>query len=338
MNIMDMNIVVDRLIHSLGAKFSKAQIAAAASAVCLCSIDTEFVKQRSVKHLKWGKHVASLTKIPQPAQRSEEWYAMRGEMITASDLAECLGYGKFNTQRDFFIKKCGPPAAKPVIKYDAPLVWGTKYEHVAAELYKKKHGVDMIDFGLLRHPRHSHIGASPDGITTNGIMVEIKCPFKRKPQPGDVPVQYYYQIQSQLDVCDLDECDYFECVFKEYDTHDEYAADLLASDKGVFWEIPGKKGECVQYDYEKECPGAKPTYWKLQEMNIVRVYRDKDFIDDKYEKALAVWQNVLRYRSDEQAYVKEIATKKERKKKDDFVDVSLGDGCLCDSGDDDDNV
>lgn len=334
---MDANIVVDRLIQS--TKLTKGEIAAAASAVSLTSVDVDFVKQRIVKHSMWGKHVLKLAKIPQPVQRSEEWYAARNGMITASDLAECLGYGKFHTQRDFYMKKCGATQAKSAAKtYDAPLVWGSKYEPIAAELYKKKHGVDMIEFGLLQHPKYSHIGASPDGITTKGIMVEIKCPFKRKPQVGDVPVQYYYQIQSQLDVCDLDECDYFECVFKEYDTKEEYNADTSSSDKGVFIEIQERKGEPTTYVYDNICDnviGGKPTYWKLQEMNIVRVYRDKDFIHDKYEKALVVWENVLRYRGDAQALAREVVTKDKKSDKERVVEDV---GCLFPSDDDTEDV
>lgn len=69
------------------------------------------------------------------------------------------------------------------------------------------------EYGLIRHiDVHgderglSWIGASPDGITDCGSMVEIKCPYRRQIVPGHVPHHYYPQIQVQLEVCDLSLC------------------------------------------------------------------------------------------------------------------------------------
>ena len=63
--------------------------------------------------------------------------------------------------------------------------------------------VEVFEFGILRHPTIECLGASPDGISDIGIMLEIKCPWKRK-KTETIPEQYYYQIQGQLDVCSLD--------------------------------------------------------------------------------------------------------------------------------------
>jgi hypothetical protein len=53
-------------------------------------------------------------------------------------------------------------------------------------------------------------------------MLEIKCPWRRRIVEGDVPTQYYYQIQAQLAVCGLTECDFFECEFAEPPTEAEW--------------------------------------------------------------------------------------------------------------------
>ena len=73
----------------------------------------------------------------------------------------------------------------------------------------------LLFIGLIIHNQYKHIGASPDGISDLGIMLEIKCPFKRKID-GAIPEQYWMQIQGQLEVCDLEECDYLECKLWEY--------------------------------------------------------------------------------------------------------------------------
>jgi hypothetical protein len=46
-------------------------------------------------------------------------------------------------------------------------------------------------------------------------MLEIKCPFRRR-ITGEVPLQYYYQIQGQL-----------ECEFSKYFNEAEYWGDDL---------------------------------------------------------------------------------------------------------------
>ena len=48
------------------------------------------------------------------------------------------------------------------------------------------------------------MGASPDGITDDGVMVEIKCPPKRK-FTKTVPPHYKMQVLGQLEVCNLDD-------------------------------------------------------------------------------------------------------------------------------------
>jgi putative phage-type endonuclease len=145
-------------------------------------------------------------------------------MVTASDVAQALGQAKFGTQRNFFQKKCGAPEEQAA--FDAtlpPLKWGVMYEPVAQALYTASNaGVAVHEFGLLRHPTIPHVGASPDGITDLGVMLEIKCPWRRRIVEGDVPTQYYYQIQAQLAVCGLTECDFFECEFSEPPTEGEW--------------------------------------------------------------------------------------------------------------------
>lgn len=39
----------------------------------------------------------------------------------------------------------------------------------------------IYEFGLMKNPHHDFFGASPDGISELGVMLEIKCPYKRRP-------------------------------------------------------------------------------------------------------------------------------------------------------------
>lgn len=67
-------------------------------------------------------------------------------------------------------------------------------------------GLKVLEFGLLVHKDHPWLGASPDGVTTTGALIEIKAPYRRQPIANECPHHYYPQVQVQLEVCDLDLC------------------------------------------------------------------------------------------------------------------------------------
>lgn len=105
--------------------------------------------------------VQHLMTLKQPAQRTPEWYAMRKTRLTASDLATALGESKYNTCFSLLEKKIGMGK-----KFTGNFAteWGVKYEPVATEIYERRNGVRVVEFGLLPHPTISFLGASPDGI------------------------------------------------------------------------------------------------------------------------------------------------------------------------------
>jgi putative phage-type endonuclease len=156
------------------------------------------------------EHIKSLPVIE---QRSDEWYRIRDQMITASDFGQALGVGNFGSVKDFYIKKCGYQEPPPF--YMGCLGHGIRYEPVATRAYELDMATTVHEFGLLQHPELQFLGASPDGITDHGIMIEIKCPFKRKID-GAIVDQYYYQMQGQLDVCNLDVCHFLDFAQKTF--------------------------------------------------------------------------------------------------------------------------
>ena len=174
----------------------------------------------------------TLRNLPQPEQRSPEWYAQRDRMITASDFGKAL---KSEKARESFAKE----KAKPIfdrleceakdIEYIRPLrrtggracQHGIMFEPVCDLIYRNlcRPGAVTEEFGLLPHPSIEYLGASPDGICNAlssetsmvGRLVEYKAPISRVIQQGLVPEAYMAQMQGQLEVTGLDECDYLEC-------------------------------------------------------------------------------------------------------------------------------
>jgi len=176
-----------------------------------------------------------------PEQRSPEWFAMRNGKITASDGGAVVGKNKHEPQYNFIMKK----VFGSTFETGEACYHGKKFEQVVTMMYEYKNDVYTEEFGLLGHPEHYFLGASPDGICSPykrdkktpthlvGRMLEIKCPLMRKIKySGDIkdticPIYYWCQVQLQLECCDLDECDFVQCNIEEYKSRADWIADTL---------------------------------------------------------------------------------------------------------------
>jgi putative phage-type endonuclease len=286
----------------------------------------EYISARKKKLEKYRKTLDYLLTLPKIDQRTEEWYAVRNTLITASEFAQALDKAKFGTQKQFYKKKCG--LEQSINLSSPPLIWGIKYEPVASAIYCKRTGQTMYEFGLLRHPTIPFFGASPDGITNNGVMAEFKCPYARV-ITGDVPLQYYYQMQGQLSVCNLEECDYVECGLIEVDSLEEMW-EKCHTECGIIIEKDGVKlyspvfshgdeakasawlaeneGEIGDENDKENVAPITMTYWVLKQYNSVRIYRDDAFLKEQFGLLENVWAKVCEYRQDPS----ELTKRKER--------------------------
>ena len=180
-----------------------------------------------------------LKSIPQYEQRSEEWFAQREGMITASDGATALGESKYEKPDSLLLKKCGEGAPFFDNKY---VHHGKKYEPTATAIYEHVNNCMVEEFGLMPHRTIGYLGASPDGIQSEytmdgkfnsgiGTMLEIKCPMTRTIQTkgsiddGICPHYYWVQVQQQLECCDCEKCDFWQCNIVEYRNREEYLLD-----------------------------------------------------------------------------------------------------------------
>ncbi len=170
------------------------------------------------------KKIFKLLLREQPEQRSQAWYDLRKNMLTASSDISIItkdSYDHFAKKDHEFLynqlilKKTG----HVLVPFDGNVHTrrGVKYEPIAIATYTQKTKSKVWEFGLLQHQQLKFIGASPDGITPDGLMIEIKCPLKIK---ETVPKHYWVQIQIQLEVCDLDYCDFIQCKFEKLNRED----------------------------------------------------------------------------------------------------------------------
>jgi putative phage-type endonuclease len=231
-----------------------------------------------------------LIKKPLIKQRTSEWFKLREDRLTASDLYDAiknpLSLAKKKLKGITFNS-----SAIPALK------WGTMFEPLAIQIYSHLNKKKIYEFGLVINDDIQHFGASPDGITEDGIMIEIKCPYSRKIIDGEIPEKYYYQIQGQLAVCKLEDCDYIECEFISLGSKEEYL-DLKEDENykhGIIAELKVNNDYDYKYStknqdfitnvkemdlYEKQ--GYNLIYWKLKLINIQQVKFDKN----KWEKEI----------------------------------------------------
>jgi putative phage-type endonuclease len=242
--------------------------------------------------------IQGLREIPQPVQRTPEWYQFRWNLITASN-----AWKAFETQssiNQLIYEKCQPiktidDETDKMVNTNTPLHWGQKYEPLSVMIYEKKYGAKVEDFGCIQHSKYKFLGASPDGIIVDkssdrfGRMLEIKNVVSRE-ITGIPKKEYWVQMQLQMEVCDLDECDFLETKFVEYpdrhsyqddfnyddENYDEYTSDTTISSDG-------KQKGIIIYFHTKE---GKPFY-AYKPLNI----KTHQEILDWEEDAISLYQS-----------------------------------------------
>jgi len=188
--------------------------------------------------------IQGLKDIPQPVQRTPEWYQFRWNLITASNAWKA--FESQSTINQLIYEKCQPLKdfndelidEEPVkmVNTNTTLHWGQKYEPLSVMLYEKMYDSKVEDFGCIQHPNYKFIGASPDGIIVEsntgryGRMLEIKNIVNREIN-GIPKKEYWIQMQLQMEVCDLDECDFLETKFIEYPNSTEFIDDKFIDEE-----------------------------------------------------------------------------------------------------------
>ena len=253
------------------------------------------------------KHLATL---PQHIQRSPEWFKFREGLLTASDYGSILGTNKYSRSNSVLKKKC---EKNPKFFGGPACDWGKKYEDAAIQIYEKRNNTKVLEFGCIKHSTVNFLGASPDGITPEGIMVEIKCPYSRK-ITGIPPPYYVDQVKGQLEVCQLDRCDFLECELAEV-SKDEYIA-YDTFEKGIVLEYYNKEYSKMEFIYlplettleelEEHKLNNKfvndnyiyssTSFWILKSVSCIPIYRDPKWFEDALPKFRAFWDDVKHYR------------------------------------------
>ena len=203
-----------------------------------------------------------------PVQRSAEWFSLRSNYLTSSDLGTVLGKNKYKTAEQLFNEKTGI-VTKDFTDNDA-IRHGIKFEAEAIDMYCKllgrtSHEIGLVPFNTFQKNNKnidnmdcSFLAGSVDGITfigqSNINIIEVKCPLFRRIRYGIIPDYYYPQVQMNIHILNVPFGDYVE-----------YVPAFVQGNNAPL-------------------------------MNIVRVYRDDMWLKSVYPVLRTFWERVLEQR------------------------------------------
>tara|TARA_Y100000591_G_scaffold276560_1_gene253805 strand:- start:5505 stop:6785 length:1281 start_codon:yes stop_codon:yes gene_type:complete len=277
--------------------------------------------EQNLDHLE--NKITFLQDIPQPQQRTDDWYIFRHNLLTASSIWKVLGSD--SCYNGLIYEKCKPYTLHKSAPLDSPLHWGQKYEPVSILLYEHLYKTKIEDFGCIRHPKYPFIGASPDGINVDknnsryARMLEIKNIVNREIN-GIPKMEYWIQMQVQMETCDLNECDFLETKFVEYDSYNDFIEDgnftttndnklkgiilMFNKNNNTFYEYAPlyidestyNKWEESMFNKNSDSLWIQTIYWKLEKYSNVLVLRNKLWFKEAVKKFEAAWNTIIKER------------------------------------------
>ena len=136
-------------------------------------------------------------------QRSEAWVKARQHTVGASEIAVLTGAPPFDTPSSLIRKKLHPQD----LSNNVACAWGKLFESFARAYIEWNHNTrvfgNTISLNLAKdHPLFGKVTCSPDGyfqaLDGSIVLLEIKCPFKRKIVVNKISALYRDQVQTGL--------------------------------------------------------------------------------------------------------------------------------------------
>lgn len=266
--------------------------------------------------------INSLMSVVQPAQRSPEWFIQRSNLITASNAYKAISsQANINALILEKIKAYNAlnsmPSSRGYNGAETPFQYGIRNEPISTMYFEHVYNTKVGEFGCMIHKDYPFLGASPDGIVIDsnsnmyGTMLEIKNPISRE-ITGNPKLDYWVQMQLQMEVCDLDNCLFLETHISYYETHNEFMSDgsfQISPEgyfKGVIIEFKGENGPHYEYlpfnSTQQDFDAWKPNvnfdwvrnwYWKLDKISCVSVKRNKKWFASVIPQFCEVWETIL---------------------------------------------
>ena len=249
-----------------------------------------------------SQNVTTVEQATRGQSTSKMWFKYRSGRITASKMKRVCRTDSSSPSQRLLKEVCYPE----VFHFTAPATqWGLKQEKQARAVYgeyasKRHDDFTISNSGLFLNSKWVFLGASPDGLVScsccgNGVL-EVKCPYTLRhstienyakdpnsclsvlKETGDVQLdrdhEYFFQVQTQMYVCEVDYCDFVVCTFPP-DVMPQISVIRILPDL-VFWD------SCVDASLAFFKSGVLPELlgrWFTRGQRI----RDRQHTESKYE-------------------------------------------------------
>ena len=264
------------------------------------------------------RKVAHLKTVPQIEQRTGEWYKHAAKVLTASEFSGLFGSHK--ARRALILSKAFPKTEERAFNRLAcptaemnPMGWGIRFEPIVKLILEQIHKCKIYEAGRITHTENGMLAASPDGIIEDsadpkqiGRLLEIKCPYTRQ-IGGEIPFDYWIQMQIQMEVCNLDECEYVETELLSPRAGVETVDLTECTVKGIVYLLKEDVEEGMPFHYRylygdigsSKCPDVPNGYivvetipWGLKRWYQKLVSRDRGWYTATLPWQAAFWSDV----------------------------------------------
>jgi YqaJ-like viral recombinase domain len=254
---------------------------------------------------------------PQTVQRTLDWYNEFKLRLTASEIYKVFGpvleRGKLVMQKAGKLEmpaRNGPAVA--IRSKMSPFDWGICLEPVVKQVLEERWKAMIHECGRFIHQTETRLAASPDGLIIRskvypemaGHLLEIKCPKSRK-IGVKIPIEYYYQMQLQMEVTAVRACEYVEVQFEFVDDESKIG-DLSHGRVAVIGCFNEERGDWVPSKYLYGPTGDlqwKPELglneqtleintWVLLGLHHERVVRDEGWFQSLMPKLDEFWADI----------------------------------------------
>jgi len=207
-------------------------------------------------------------------QRSTDWYTTRKKYLTSSDLGSVLGLNKYESRETVLFKKCG---ISPNFKENVAIQHGNFYEQEAIDMYcsitnRTSFSLGLVDYSTI----HGSNTIIKNGIDLSFLAGSVDGISVLK----DNSTIHHESVLSVLEI---------KCPYRRKIIHGQipdYYYPQIQMNMHIL-NIP--YGDFIEY-IPKGLWGKKEC-----EMNIVRVYKDDEWLHTVTPVLYDFWKEVLYY-------------------------------------------
>jgi hypothetical protein len=279
----------------------------------------------------------SLMQRPQTTQRTLDWYTEFKRCLTASEFYKIVcpprERGILVLQKSGKLELNGRSSNTAVLRCNmSAFDWGICFEPVVKLILESTWESTIHDVGRFVHLTNTKLAASPDGLIIKSVkhpemgghLLEIKCP-KSRTIGLKVPIEYFYQMQLQLEVTGVRACEYVEAKFdfKEENFvkplsgwYGKIAVIGYFNEKAYEW-LPCKYiyGPLADLDWKPDLGLneniLEMNQWVCEKIHHERVYRDEVWFSKLIPKIDEFWSDVEKSKNGEFVLAESSRKKKE---------------------------